>query len=99
MDALHKITQLEFGADLSLRLTFEDGSAKTFSLAPLVRKGGVYAPLAQASEFRAAKIAPDGRYVEWPNGVDLCADALYIDGIPAHDEISDAAGRSRERGV
>lgn len=88
MDAVHKITRLEFGADLSLRLTFEDGSAKTFSLAPLVRKGGVFAPLAQAAEFRAAKIAPDGRYVEWPNGVDLCADALYLEGIPAPSSVS-----------
>ena len=27
--------------------------------------------------FAQVRLGENGRYIEWPNGVDLCADALY----------------------
>ena len=83
MEATRKITRLEVCNGLALRLTFDDGSTRVFNLAPLVTKGGVYAPLTKAEYFNSVKVAADGRYVEWPNGLDLCADALWLDGVPA----------------
>lgn len=53
--------------------------------APLVKKGGVYAPLAAAEYFKSVKTAPDRRYIEWPDGLDLCADALWLEGAPARE--------------
>lgn len=85
MEEMRKITRLELGNELALRLTFDDGSTRVFNMAPLVKKGGVYAPLSRAEYFMSVKVATNGRYVEWPNGLDLCADALWLDGVPAHE--------------
>lgn len=84
-DDIRRITRLEFDGELRLRLTFDDGSRRDVDLAPLVRKGGVFAPLARPENFRAARAAADGRYIEWPGGPDLCADALWLEGVPARE--------------
>ncbi|KAF0245441.1 MAG: hypothetical protein FD180_1664 [Planctomycetota bacterium] len=85
MQEMRKITRLQIGEGLSIRLTFDDGSTRAFDLAPLLKKGGVYSPLARTDYFKSARVAPDGRYVEWPDGLDLCADALWIEGVPTHE--------------
>jgi len=85
MEEMHRITRLEVGGKLSLRLTFDDGSTRVFNLAPLVKKGGVYAALSRSDYPRSVRVAPDGRYIEWPDGLDLCADALWMEGAPVRE--------------
>ena len=85
MEQPHKITRLEVTGELSLRLTFNDGADRVVSFAPLVKKGGVYAPLSGKDYFKSVRIAPDGRYIEWPSGLDLCADALWLEGASARE--------------
>jgi hypothetical protein len=47
---------------------------------PLIEKGGVFAPLADRTLFAKVRLGDDGRYVEWPGELDLCADALWLEG-------------------
>ena len=82
MQDMRKITRLELGEGLSLRLTFDDGSTRAFDLKPLVKQGGVNSPLAKDEYFKSVRVALDGKNVEWPDGLELCADALWIDGVP-----------------
>lgn len=53
--------------------------------APLAERGGVYAPLADRTYFAQAAIGGQGRYLTWPDELDFCADALWLE---AHSEVS-----------
>lgn len=69
-----------------LRLTFDDGFVRTVDLEPLLT-GPVFAPLRDRRKFRAVKINRDFGCIEWPNGADLCPDALY------HGHVSEFADK------
>ncbi len=47
-----------------------------------IQKGTVTEPLSDQSFFKRAKIASGGRAIEWPGGVDFCADSLWFEGKP-----------------
>jgi len=76
---MRHIEKVEVSGPQRLRLMFADGSVKESDFAPLIAKGGVWASLASAEEFARVKIGEGGRYLEWPCGVDACADALWLD--------------------
>ncbi len=61
-----------------LRLTFDDGISGEVDMKPIIKQGGVFQGLADPGRFGQVQIAPSGRYLFWPDEVDLCADALYI---------------------
>ncbi len=73
---LTRITKLQIRNGLQLEVAFDDGTSGVADLSRAVDQGGVFAALRNADEFAKATIGGDGRYVEWPCGVDLCADAL-----------------------
>ena len=77
MTYLHTIRSVRPVGSAALELVFEDGRPRRVDLSELVRVGGVFAPLADPAGF--AQVRPDdrGRALVWPNGVDLCADALW----------------------
>jgi hypothetical protein len=79
----HYVTQVSTAPGHVLRLTFADGGTHDVDLAPLVRRGGVFAALRDEVHFAEVRIAERGRSVEWPGDVDLCADALWL---AAHGE-------------
>jgi len=59
-----------------LWLEYEDGEAGEVDFGPLIKRGGVFAELAEPGVFDQVHIGERGRYVEWPGSVDFCADAL-----------------------
>jgi hypothetical protein len=60
----------------ALELTFADGTAARVELGPQIAKGGVFSALKDPEVFSGVVIGEGGRFLEWPGGVDLCADAL-----------------------
>ncbi len=60
-----------------LRLRFDDGVEGTVDLAQLVGFTGVFAPLAEESEFAKVRVDPEAGTVVWPNGADLDPTVLY----------------------
>ena len=61
---------------LMLRLEFQDGRCATFDVAPYV-EFAVFQRLKDPSYFSRAKV--DHGTVEWPGGVDLDPDTLYLE--------------------
>jgi hypothetical protein len=55
---------------------FEGGESVTLDVKPWIRSGGVWAALKETTVFRKVSVAPDGRYIEWPGEIDVCADAI-----------------------
>ncbi|MBA2671806.1 MAG: DUF2442 domain-containing protein [Gemmatimonadetes bacterium] len=59
-------------------LTFADGFSGRVDFNPLIARGGVYAPLAEAAFFSQLRIGEGGRTLEWPDKLNFCADALRM---------------------
>jgi len=64
-----------------LRLVFNDRRVFVCDLKPVIEQGGVFASLEDERFFSEVKIRGRGRYLEWPGGIDFCADALRVDGV------------------
>jgi hypothetical protein len=77
---LHEIRSITPQAAARLRLTYADGSTVEIDFAPLIQQGGVYTPLADPAFFAQVGIGAGGRFIEWPGGLDFCADALWRQG-------------------
>ncbi|HZK91801.1 MAG TPA: DUF2442 domain-containing protein [Stellaceae bacterium] len=43
---------------------------------------GVFAAFADPAFFAQARVGEHGRSLEWPNEIDLCADALWFEAHP-----------------
>ena len=67
-----------------LELVYEQGETVEVDLGPLIAAGGVWAALSAPADFARVKVGPDGRYVEWPGELDLCADALWLQAHQHH---------------
>lgn len=79
--------------DFTLTIAFDNGEHRLYNVAPFLKKGTVFEPLADLENFRrvyidaqhciAWDIDPnvDSNAV-WNNKVDLCPDGCYIDSIP-----------------
>ena len=64
-----------------LRLTFNNGSVKTFDCKPLIKEQNVFGALQDEAIFR--KIALDGWTVTWQNGeIDIAPEYLYENSKP-----------------
>jgi hypothetical protein len=68
-----------------LRLTFADGAVKIFDVKPFLDRG-MFAQLRDESLFRSVHVSLDT--VEWANGVDICPELMYDEGVPVHEEDS-----------
>jgi hypothetical protein len=63
--------------DHRLRLTFEDRTSGEVDLSDLVARGGVFAPLSDATYFSQVRVDLEGGTVVWPNEVDIAPETLY----------------------
>jgi hypothetical protein len=63
-----------------LEVTFENGERRIFDAGPYL-DDAFFAPLKDWSVFRSAKVGPVS--VEWPGGIDICPDELYLNSLPA----------------
>lgn len=61
-----------------LRLTFTDGAVKIFDVKPFLDRG-LFAQLKDESLFRSVHVSFDT--VEWANGVDICPELMYDEGV------------------
>jgi hypothetical protein len=73
------VTRVQTLDDSRLYLEFDNGETRVFDVGPYI-KGSWYGRLADAAYF--ARAAANGYSVEWPDGQDLCPDALYYDSVP-----------------
>ena len=73
---MNRITNVKALPGYRLHLVFENGTEGEADLSALVGRG-VFAALADPGTFSSAQIGSAGELV-WPNGLDLCADALYL---------------------
>jgi hypothetical protein len=71
-----KITSAKPLPGFLVELRFEDGTSGTANLSSLAGRGVFQAWLEQGL-FDQVKINEEGA-LEWPGGIDLCADSLYL---------------------
>jgi len=71
-----KVEQVRPEQDYTLWLRFNDGVQGTADLSDLAGRG-VLSKWKDRSVFEAVTITDAGA-IEWPGGIDLCADSLYL---------------------
>ena len=64
--------------DYRVRITFETGDIVSVDFRPVIERGGRFAKLGDQQTFQQVAIGEYGRYIEWPGGIDFCADALRL---------------------
>jgi hypothetical protein len=63
--------------DYRLEVLFENGERRLFDVKPYLYRG-IFVRLQDRSLFRAARVVAGS--VEWPGGLDLSYDTLYLEG-------------------
>lgn len=64
-----------------LRLSFKDGAVIDIDAEPLIKGGGVFAPIeSDRAVFEAVHV--DNGTITWPGEIDVCPDVLYGHGEP-----------------
>ena len=66
-------------ADYHLELAFENGERRLFDVKPYLQRG-VFIRLQNVTIFKAARVVAGS--VEWPGGLDLSYDTLYLESQP-----------------
>jgi hypothetical protein len=79
MDELRKVVSVAPLSGYRIALRFDNGVEGELDLTSMVQKGGVYTPLQDPAFFTKVYVDPEWGCVAWPNDVDLCPDALYMD--------------------
>ncbi len=101
-DLGHRITDVQADADTkTLTLTWDDGSVTTKAMAPLIGTKRLFRPLADPALFARAHIVDEGRALAWTpddgaGEIDLCADALWLEGRPARNPFAARHGAAAE---
>lgn len=89
---LRRIRSVTVEPNYALRLTYEDGGTVVVDMAPRIARGGVFAALRDCPLFAQVGIGERGRYIHWPGDIDLCADALWLEGQVAPEAAHAALG-------
>jgi hypothetical protein len=84
-EKLRTIANVEAVAPAALLLTWSSGERATIDLTSLLERRG-FEPLADPQVFKQVRLGDWGHSVEWPNGVDLGADRLWLDTLSALDK-------------
>ena len=74
---MHIIQAVKAQDDVRVKLTFESGEIAVLDFSDTIQQGGVFRPLGDAAFFRQVVVGDRGRSIEWPGGIDFCADALW----------------------
>ena len=73
---LHTIKKVEYLSGYKLKLHFRNGKVKIFDMEDRLRTAkNMFLPLKDIEFFK--KVRCEEGTIVWPNGVDLCPDALY----------------------
>ncbi len=65
--------------DYRLEIEFENGEQRVFDVKPYLSRG-IFIRLQNLAVFRAARVVAGS--VEWPGGLDLSYDTLYLESQP-----------------
>ncbi len=65
--------------DYELEVSFENGESRRFDVKPYLDRG-IFVRLRDHGVFRAPRVIAGS--VEWPGGLDLSYDTLYVEGQP-----------------
>ncbi|WP_208425198.1 MULTISPECIES: DUF2442 domain-containing protein [Salinibacter] len=76
MPEILRVTEMEQVGTYSLKVAFNDGTAKQETLRPLLW-GKVFEPLRDPDRFSEVSLDETMATVAWPNGADLAPEALY----------------------
>ena len=79
-----RVVDIDVISRFVLRLTFEDGRIGEVDLGRFAGKG-VFASWITPGEFESVFVGNGGELC-WPNGADLCADALYMQAFNLRPE-------------
>lgn len=71
--------------DFELEVTFENGERRTFDVKPYLGRG-IFTRLRDLQVFNAVKAIAGS--IEWPGGLDLSYDTLYLEGRPSRTPAS-----------
>ena len=74
------ITKVKALDDYQLALEFKNGEQRVFDLKPYLSRG-IFVRLQNEALFQAARVVAGS--IEWPGGLDLSYDTLYLESIPA----------------
>ncbi len=66
-------------SDYRLEIAFESGERRVFDMTPYLRRG-VFVRLQNRAIFQAVRVVAGS--VEWPGGLDLSYDTLYLESLP-----------------
>ena len=65
--------------DYELEVSFDNGESRRFDVKPYLDRG-IFVRLRDHVVFQAVRVVAGS--VEWPNGLDLSYDTLYVEGQP-----------------
>jgi len=74
--------------DYQLALEFQNGERRIFDMKPYLSRG-IFIRLQNPALFQAAAVVAGS--VEWPDGLDLSYDTLYLESPPAEAAASEMA--------
>ena len=57
-----------------VEVTYADGETIEANFGPLIEQGRVFASLGDPDYFGKVSVGEGGRYLEWPGGLDFCAE-------------------------
>jgi hypothetical protein len=73
-----RVINVEPEPNFKLLITFNNGEKKSFDVKPYLGIG-IFKELQDVSIFNSVK--PFLGSIQWSNGVDLCPDTLYLEGV------------------
>ena len=65
--------------DYELEISFENGESRRFDMKPYLGRG-IFVRLRDLALFRGVRVVVGS--IEWPGGLDLSYDTLYVEGRP-----------------
>ncbi|HUN38706.1 MAG TPA: DUF2442 domain-containing protein [Acetobacteraceae bacterium] len=84
---LYRIVNAMAHPNHTVTVTWSDGVTADVGLSPVIAKGNVFAPMADAAYFvENMRVATDRLGLEWPNRVDFSADGLRFRAFPKEAE-------------
>ena len=73
------VTSVRVLDDYELEVSFENGESRRFDVKPYLDRG-IFVRLRDRAVFQAARVVAGS--VDWPGGLDLSYDTLYLGGQP-----------------